>query len=182
MSKEIDTIIRKNLAALRKPGVLTVRPGFEIRGHQLTGKQAIVATVHTKKTGLAPKEALPNSIDNVPVDVREATAHQRLRAVDPAAAALTQSFGRPDEKEPEWPFEREMPGGKLVDGPQSSTAKALAVHAKQKTAIHRALAHHANKPEIDYVPSQASLDSVSVVTTIAAHVSADARLKTRCGP
>jgi len=45
----IDKIIGKNLANLRKPGVLTVRPGYEIAGHQLTGNPAIVATVHTKK-------------------------------------------------------------------------------------------------------------------------------------
>ena len=45
-AQEIDQTIRKNLAKLRKPGVLTVRPGFEITGDQLTGKQAIVATAH----------------------------------------------------------------------------------------------------------------------------------------
>ena len=41
----IDRTIRQNLAKLRKPGVLTVRPGFEIANHQLTGRRAIVATV-----------------------------------------------------------------------------------------------------------------------------------------
>jgi len=49
-AQEIDQTIRKNLAKLRKPGVMTVRPGFEITDDQLTGKQAVVATVHTKKS------------------------------------------------------------------------------------------------------------------------------------
>jgi len=48
-SAAIDKTIQKNLPKLRKTGVLTVRPGFEITGQQLTGKSAIVATVHTKK-------------------------------------------------------------------------------------------------------------------------------------
>lgn len=48
-AKAIDKTIQKNLSRLSKPGVLTVRPGFEIAGHRLTGKAAIVATVHTKK-------------------------------------------------------------------------------------------------------------------------------------
>ena len=102
-TQAIDGVIRKNLPRLRKPGVLTVRPGFEIAGHQLTGKPAVVVTVHTKRKNLPKSEMLPDRIGTIPVDVREATAHQRLRAHDPAAAALTQTFGRPEDKEPIWP-------------------------------------------------------------------------------
>ena len=47
--REIDRTITKNLHRLSKYGVLTARPGYEITGHQLTGRRAIVATVHTKK-------------------------------------------------------------------------------------------------------------------------------------
>src|ERR1041384_1662835 len=110
----IDCGIRKKLPRLRKPGVLTVRPGFEIANHQLTGKSAIVATVHTKTNDLPKRDMLPDRIGSIPVDVRGATPHQRLRAHDPAAAALTQDYGRPENKEPNWPFEREMPSGKLL--------------------------------------------------------------------
>ena len=46
---EIDQTITKNLSRLSKYGVLTVRPGYEIAGHQLTGRRAIVATVQTKR-------------------------------------------------------------------------------------------------------------------------------------
>jgi len=95
----IDQVICKHLAQLRKPGVLTVRPGFEIAKHQLTGKSAIVATLHTKKKQLPKSEVLPNSIASIPVDVREATAHQR-RAHDPAAAVLVLAHGRPEDKDP----------------------------------------------------------------------------------
>ena len=113
----IDRTIRQHLSKLRKPGVLTVRPGFQITNHQLTGKRAIVATVHTKTSDLPAKQLLPRAINRIPVDVREATPHQRLRANDPAAAALTQSFGRPQDKEPTWPLEREMPSGQPLSLP-----------------------------------------------------------------
>ena len=178
-AKAIDQTIRKNLPRLRKSGVLTVRPGFEIAGHQLTGKSAIVATVHTKKSVLPRNEMLPNAIGNIPVDVREATGHQRLRANDPAAAQLVQAFGRPEDKEPTWPFEREMPSGQLLDAPGSVTQRAIARKMAQQPATQRALAAHLAKPKIPYVAAaNAPLDPVSTTTTITAHVSPDAGLAT----
>src|SRR5271156_4162861 len=99
-SKAIDKKIQKILGKLRKPGVLTVRPGFEITKHQLTGKSAIVATVHTKQKSLPKSDLLPNSIAGIPVDVRQARPFQRLCAHDWPAAALTQVFARPENKEP----------------------------------------------------------------------------------
>ena len=72
-AQAIDSSIQKNIDRLRKPGVLTVRPGFEIADHQLTGKSAIVATVHTKKKDIPKTNMLPAAIGNIPVDVREAT-------------------------------------------------------------------------------------------------------------
>jgi phosphatidylserine/phosphatidylglycerophosphate/cardiolipin synthase-like enzyme len=177
--KVIDQTIRKNLAKLTKPGVLTVRPGYEIANHQLTGKSAIVATVHTKKTGLAKSELLPERIAGIPVDVREATAYQRLRVHDPAAAAVTKEYGRPELREPTWPFEREIPSGRLLDDPKSSAQRALARSATQQPATQRALQAHSRKPRIDYVPApDTPLDTVTTTTTVTAHVSPDAGLAT----
>jgi hypothetical protein len=97
-SHAIDKTIRGNLNRFRKASVLTERPGYEIAKHQLTGKHVIIATVHTKKADLAKNEMLPEDIDGIPVDVREATAHQRLRSHDPAAAELTQIYGRSEDQ------------------------------------------------------------------------------------
>src|SRR5262245_519111 len=178
-AKAIDSVIRKNLPRLRKPRVLTVRPGFEIANHQLTGKSAIVATVHTKMKNLPKGEMLPDRIANIPVDVREATAHERLRAHDPAAAALTQTYARPATKEPTWPFEREMPSGKLLSEPQSATQQRLVQHRARQRATDRALATHAQKAQISYQPAAgAPLNTVTTTTTITAHVSPDAGLAT----
>jgi phosphatidylserine/phosphatidylglycerophosphate/cardiolipin synthase-like enzyme len=175
----IDRTIRKDLAKLRKPGVLTVRPGFEITNHQLTGKRAIVATVHTKTSDLPANQLLPRAINGVPVDVREATPHQRLRARDPAAAAMTQAFGRPQDKEPTWPLEREMPSGQLLKSPKSKNQKAQADYAARQPIAAKALAAHAAKPKIAYVPAPGEpLNPVQTTTTITAHVSPDAGFTT----
>lgn len=178
--KDIDRVIRNNLLRLTKAGVLTVRPGYEIADDQLTGKPAIVATVHTKRATLPKRERLPDSIENIPVDVREASAYQRLRAHDPAAAALAQAYGRPENKEPVWDYEREMPSGRLLDDKRSATQKALAYRMANQPATARALHAHERKSEIPYVPAPGvSLDPVALrQATITAHVSPDAGLAT----
>jgi phosphatidylserine/phosphatidylglycerophosphate/cardiolipin synthase-like enzyme len=180
-AEAIDSTIQKNLPKLSKPGVLTVRPGFEIADHQLTGRSAIVATVHTKMKDLPAGSMLPDHIGNIPVDVREASAHQRLRAHDPAAAALTQAYGRPEDYEPTWPYEREMPSGKLLTDPQSDTQKALAQHMALQPATERALTQakaKSTKTSLDYqkgAPTQNfPLTPVTTTATITAHVSPDA--------
>ncbi|HET9840352.1 MAG TPA: phospholipase D-like domain-containing protein [Candidatus Angelobacter sp.] len=177
--EHIDKVITRNLKRLRKPGVLTVRPGFEIRKHQLTGKQAIVATVNLKTKSLPRNELLPAMINNIPVDVREGTAHQRLRAHDAAAAALSLAFGRPEQKEPVWPLEREMPSGHLLNDPQSSTQQQLATTRQQRPMLTQALQAHSAKNQIPYVAApNTPLTPFTTTATITAHVSPDAALKT----
>lgn len=177
--KAIDQTIRKNLNRLRKPGVLTVRPGFEITKHQLSGKSAVVVTVHTKQKGLPKNELLPTAIGKIPVDVREATGYQRLCAHDPAAAELAQTFGRPEDKQPTWPLEREMPSGRLLDDPRSVRQQLMTRAKTEQPATMRALAVHATKQKLNYIPAaNEPLDPVSTTTTITAHVSPDAGLAT----
>jgi phosphatidylserine/phosphatidylglycerophosphate/cardiolipin synthase-like enzyme len=175
----IDRTIRRHLPKLRKMGVLSVRPGFQITAHQLTGKRAIVATVHTKTSELPKKQLLPRAINGVPVDVREATPHQRLRAKDPAAAATVQAFGRPQDKEPTWPLEREMPSGQLLESPRSNTQRALADFAGERPEVANAVSAHAARPKVNYVPAPGHpLNPVQTTTTITAHVSPDAGFAT----
>lgn len=177
-AQAIDRTIQNNLPRLRKPGVLTVRPGHEIAGQQLTGRAAIVATVHTKKQDLPRTDMLPDRIGGIPVDVREARPHQRLRAEDPAAAAVTQAFGRPENFEPVWPLEREMPSGKLLDDPESDTQQKLQQDRKLRPAVDQALAAKSSKKQLDYMqgaPTQTfPLDPVQTTTTVTAIVSPDA--------
>jgi hypothetical protein len=157
----IDRIIRRNLGKLTRHGVLSVRPGFEITQHRLTGRVAIVATVHTKTRDLPAADLLPQSVGGIRVDVREATPQQRLRASDPAAASLTQAFGRPENAEPQWPYERELPGGRLL---KRSGSTQLA------------------KAKIPYAPAPGqALAPMTLTTTITACVSPDAGFATLTG-
>jgi phosphatidylserine/phosphatidylglycerophosphate/cardiolipin synthase-like enzyme len=175
----IDRIIRRNLVKLARPGVLSVRPGFEITNHQLTGRVAIVAMVHTKTRDLPAGDLLPQSLGGIRVDVREATAQQRLRASDPAAASLTQAFGRPENAEPRWPYERELPGGRLLTSSKSRQQTALAEYRAVQPAVAGAIAARLAKPEIPYVPAPGQpLAPLTLTTTITACVSPDAGFAT----
>src|SRR5215472_2816198 len=178
---KIDQTITKNLPLLSKYGVLTVRPGYEIADHQLTGRRAIVATVQTKRApvDLPQGEALPDSLGGVPVDVREARPYQRLRAADPLAAQITQTYRRPEQAEPEWPLEREPPSGELLTSPNSETQKKLAAQRKVQPFGASALKAHQQKPMLNYAPVGCPpLAPVNVTATITAAVSPDAGLAT----
>jgi len=171
-ARQIDRVIRANLERLGKPGVLSVRPGYEITGHRLTGRPAIVVTVHTKRAPAPSGAALPAAIEGIPVDVREATPHQRLRARDPAAAAIALAYGPPELAQPSWPYERLMPGGKLLRRPGAAAAAS-------RVAEPPALAARASKPQLPYVPPPGfPLQPVTVTTTLTASVSPDAGLAT----
>jgi len=179
--RQIDRAITKNLHRLSKYGVLTVRPGYEISGHQLTGRRAVVATVHTKKplADLPRGEPLPDAISGIPVDVREASSYQRLRASDPLAAEVSQTYRRPEDGEPEWPLERELPSGKLLTSASSETQKKFKVQLKAEPASAKALTAHTQKPELAYHPVGCpALSTVDVTTKVTAAVSPDAGLKT----
>jgi hypothetical protein len=178
----IDRVIRRHLGRLTRPGVLAIRPGYEITAHQLTGRVAIVATVHTKSTELPAAARLPQSVAGIRVDVRQGTPQQRLRAADPAAAAVMQAFGPPENMEPPWPHEREMPGGRLLTSTRSRHQTALARHAAAQPAVAAALAARQRKPQYPYVPAAGKpLDPVRLTTTITAQVSPDAGFVTLSG-
>jgi hypothetical protein len=179
--REIDRTITNNLTKLSKYGVLTARPGYEITDHQLTGRRAIVATVHIKKpkAGLDQGEVLPDNIGGVPVDVREANSYQRLRAIDPLAAKITQTYRRPEEAEPEWPLEREIPSGELLTSARSETQKTLAAQTKAQPGGARTLTAHEHKPQLEYDPVGClPLDAIDVTARVTTAASPDAGLAT----
>lgn len=86
-ARQIDRVIRRNLEAFRKPGVVSVRPGVRIVGGMLTHEPAIVVSVRRKLKTLPASEMLPKKVEDVPVDVRPLTPMEALRAADPEAFA-----------------------------------------------------------------------------------------------
>ena len=81
---EIGAILAEHLSIFRLPGVLSVRPGYELRDGWLTGTPAIVVTVGRRQLH---SDALPASVDGVPVDVRPASEAKRAQLRDPVAYA-----------------------------------------------------------------------------------------------
>ncbi|MDO3626279.1 phospholipase D-like domain-containing protein [Mucilaginibacter sp. BT774] len=160
--EHIDDLIRRNLSSFNKKGVLTVRPGFEISNAWPTGRQAIVATVDKKSKSVPDSERLPDSIGNIPVDVREATGLQRLKVKSPAKFDLAKFHMRSEIREPDWPFERALPGGNVLPV-NSHTSKPLGLQTKAK------------KTQIDYkAPAGTTLSEFDGKTTIIACASPDA--------
>lgn len=156
----IDRVIRRHLTRLRKPGVLTVRPGYQFTGGRITGRPAVVVTVLRKRARVPEGQQLPKEIDGIPVDVRPSTATQRLRAKAPAKHALLARFGSQKDREPVWPHERRVSDGKLV--------------SSIRAPRHPAWDSMAKKPQIAYTPAKVPLAKVSRPITILACASPDA--------
>jgi hypothetical protein len=157
-ARAVDQVISQHLNELRKPGVLSVRPGYQAAGGWLTKKPAIVVTVDQKRDDLPTADRLPETIGGFPVDVREASPLHRLRASNPTLYASVAAGAPPELERPTFPFERDLSG-------QSMAPMAEAVAA----------ARTPRKPQIDYTPPPNSpLDPIDDQVTITCHASPDA--------
>jgi hypothetical protein len=82
-----EPAVRAAIAAHRgdfdKPGVLSVRPGWEFTRGWLTGRRAIVATVDKKRADVGPGDRLPDEVAGVPVDVRQASPRKKQELLHP---------------------------------------------------------------------------------------------------
>jgi len=66
--QKIDGVIQQNLATLRKDGVLTARPGYEITGGKVTPNPSVVVTVREKKdrANIPAAQLLPDNLGGFP--------------------------------------------------------------------------------------------------------------------
>jgi hypothetical protein len=114
----VDTLlsaISSNVNEFSKPGVLAVRPGFQVVGGWPTRKPAIVVTVERKTDALLPTERLPETVDGIAVDVREASPLRRLQITNPAAYEQVASSLPPEQRLPEFPDEVILSGVAVED-------------------------------------------------------------------
>ena len=158
--QKIDEAIQQNLPALRKDGVLTARPGYEMVGGRLTRNPGVVVTVREKKdkTAIPAGQLLPDQLGPYPVDVRQAGTAEKMRADNPDRFATFAATARNEYKVPEFPNERDVTTGKPVTG--FAAAAAAKKPAKQK---------------IDYTaPKNFKLDPVEDQMSILCHASPDA--------
>jgi sugar-specific transcriptional regulator TrmB len=157
----IYNTIMRNMKLLRKKGVLTARPGYKISGGKVIYKPAIVVTVAKKKEGLSARNKLPAEIGDTPLDVREATPMQLLRAKDPKSFHIIQALGPRELHEPESKWECDMKTGKLV-APASDTVEKITSPASGK------------KTKVSYSgPANASLNAINGKVDITAYASPD---------
>lgn len=157
--KQIDGVIQQNLAALRKDGVLTVRPGYQVVGGWPTQKPAIVVTVRQKSDAVPAAQLLPEKLGGFAVDVRQASSIEKLRADDPVRFAAFAATARNEYRLPEFPYERE-----IATGAPARTFEAAAAAAKP-----------AAKKQIPYTsPKDFNLDPVEDNMSVLCHASPDA--------
>lgn len=124
-------------------------------------------------------DRLPDYIGSVQVDVREPNSYRRLLAIDPLATRITQTYWRPEEAEPEWPLEREIPSGELLTRIRSEAQKKPAAQAKAQRSSARALTAHEHKPQLEYEPMGCPpLDAIDVVAQVTTGASPDFVLAT----
>jgi hypothetical protein len=154
--RRMDGVIRANLGLFRKAGVLSVRPGYKSVGGFLTRKPAIVVSV-VSKHDVAPAQELPAKVGEFAVDVREATAVEKLRAQNPLEYARVLAGGRGEYVLPEPTYERDP-----------STGAPLAMPAA-------ALMAGPPKTKVSYTPAAGvTLDAVDATMAITCHASPDA--------
>lgn len=144
--------IEQNLEVLRKPGILAVRPGYRTQAGWPIGDPVIVALVGAKR-GEAAAYGLPTQIGGVPVEVREASPLERLKATQPAVHAALKERARPEQHTPDFPFEH------------SFTTPPQAVAAPERRP---------SKPEIPYRPAAPPLDPLTDTLTVICNASPDA--------
>jgi hypothetical protein len=149
---DVGRAIQQNLDALKKPGVLAVRPGYHMEAGWPIGDPIIVALVAVKK-GEAAAYGLPSAIGGVPIEVREASPLARLRATQPGVHAALTERGRGEQRDPDFPFEHIFRPGPMA-----------AVTAARRPP----------KQEIDYQPAPLPLDAVTDTVTLICHASPDA--------
>jgi phosphatidylserine/phosphatidylglycerophosphate/cardiolipin synthase-like enzyme len=157
MSADIERVIDRNLKRFDRPRVLSVRPGYEITRGWLTGRPAIVVTVSRKLRRIPDGEQLPDEVQGVPVDVRQASARKRKELLDPRGYASELRLSPDRGSVPHFPQERRLDGTR-----PAAEASAHAVLAA------------ATKPELDYTaPAGASLAPLEVTATVQLSASPD---------
>ena len=121
-------LIGRRLDAFRLPGVLSVRPGFQLVDGWLTDTPAIVVTVD----GEAP-HGLPAEVGGFPVDVRVASRRKRAAVLEPARFAATGATAPDEGKVPE--FEHEILIAEPPAEPSATPSPDLLEAAAKKTQL-----------------------------------------------
>lgn len=156
----IDRCIARHLDELGKPGVLSIRPGYQMAGGWLTRKPAIVVTVDQKRDDLRPDERLPETLEGYAVDVRTADPLKRIQATNPILYREVIKQTAPELQPVTFALERDRTGQRLV----ATALDSIEAFRAQPAA------------QIAYTPpgGDVGLDAIEDQFTIVCHASPDA--------
>jgi len=155
---DVGSVIEQNLDLLRKPGILAARPGYRIENGWPVGDPVIVVTVAARK-GDAADYGIPSRIKDIPVEIRQASALEQMRAARPSVYAAVKERMRVERRVPEFPLEVTLTPP--LPAPAAAASAAAAALAKAKTPIK-------------YQPANVKLDAITDTFTVTCHVSPDA--------
>jgi PLD-like domain len=157
-SSTVDRVITRHLDELRKPGVVSIRPGYQSAGGWITRKAAIVVTVEHKSDDIRPEDRLPETLEGIAVDVREASPLQRLRARSPLIYKQAAASAPHELLSPTFAYTRDATGQLLAP-----------IEAEV------AAARTPKKPQLQYTaPPGFPLQPIDGRFTLTCHVSPDA--------
>ena len=146
---ELVPLIQRHVDALKKPGVVSIRPGYRMENGWPTKERAVVVIRSKDATGLS----FPSELEGVKVDVREATPVEQMRHGEP------ERFAKLAAERPEL-----VPGAFPEVDPVAEGAAA-----PQPT-----IAPAAAKPQIAYTPAPVPLQAVRGNLSFTCHASPDA--------
>jgi len=148
--ESVGKLIEQNLEAFRKPGILAVRPGYRTEAGWPVGGPVIVALVGPQ-TGDAAAYGLPTQIGGIPVELRQASSLERLKATRPVTYGALRERARTEQHAPDFPHEH------LLAAPVEVPAAA----------------RPSPKEKIDYEPAKPALAPVTDTFTMICHASPD---------
>lgn len=140
-----------------RPGVLSVRPGWLLKGGWISDTRAIVVTAKPDQVD-ALKAALPQQVQGVPVDIRPANALDLQRA-DDAARYAVMAEARHELRQPEFPDQTRFDGAGEVE---------------RQAPLALLQAARPQKPELPYTHPAKPLDPVTGPFSLVLHASPDA--------
>src|SRR6266498_950888 len=151
--KQVLAAIEAHAAELKKPGVISIRPGYKIRDGWPTKEPAVVVILSQHAGHLA----LPSEISGIPVDTRTATDVEELRFREPM------EFARLAEQRAEFRGGAFPEIDPVAEGPE--TADIREGFTEQRVP----------KPRIPYTPPNGvSLKRVTGTIAMTCHASPDA--------
>ena len=133
---DLDKAIQDHVEAFRKPGVLTVRPGYKIKGRWITDRPAVVVTVRKNVLASELRDSSAGS-QGRPLFRRMCEKQLRGKSSDTVIRRSFRAFmmlNRPEFAQPVFGLERDAQTGQLLQAARPSTKAAAQAGAKPLVA------------------------------------------------